>query len=161
MTHRSNQQYLKEHEPVSFQYSRGEGTNRCGHGISQFSGRCALCDQTMQHPIHAAKEVGTLNAQKWPQFLSECSVKLKDTQDNADAAAPAAKTPAKKQVKETTAKPRRRRQQATCLPKPSPKNAARNTKRPRKQGRSMAGSGRSSFPLARPEVRRFGCCNAS
>ncbi len=51
---------------------------------------------------NAAKEAGTLNGQKWPQFLSACSAKLKVDKTDADAAAPAAKTPAKKQAKETT-----------------------------------------------------------
>lgn len=53
---------------------------------------------------NAAKEAGTLKGQKWPQFLSECSAKLKDASDDSDTAAPAAKPPAKKQVKETTTK---------------------------------------------------------
>lgn len=52
---------------------------------------------------NAAKEAGTLNGKKWPQFLSECSAKLKD-QSGTDAAAPAATTPTKKPAKETTTK---------------------------------------------------------
>ncbi len=56
---------------------------------------------------NAAKEAGTLNGQKWPQFLSECSAKLKDAQEGTEAAAPGAKTPAKKQAKETTTKPKK------------------------------------------------------
>ena len=50
---------------------------------------------------NAAKEAGTLNGKKWPQFLSECSAKLKD-QTDTDAAAPAA-TPTKKPAKDATA----------------------------------------------------------
>jgi hypothetical protein len=50
---------------------------------------------------NAAKEAGTLNGQKWPQFLSECSAKLK-AQTGTDAAAPAATTPTKKATKDTT-----------------------------------------------------------
>ncbi|CAN7721847.1 hypothetical protein LJR231_006132 [Phyllobacterium sp. LjRoot231] len=53
---------------------------------------------------NAAKEAGTLNGQKWPQFLSECSAKLK-TDDGAAAAAPAATPPAKKTAKDTAKKP--------------------------------------------------------
>lgn len=53
---------------------------------------------------NAAKEAGTLNGQKWQQFLSECSARLKARQDDTDAAAPPAKTPAKKQAKQTTTK---------------------------------------------------------
>jgi hypothetical protein len=49
---------------------------------------------------NAAKEAGTLNGQKWPQFLSDCSAKLKDA-GATDAAAPAATTPTKKATKDT------------------------------------------------------------
>lgn len=49
----------------------------------------------------AAKAAGTLKGQKWPDFLSDCSAKLKD---DDTATAPAAKTPAKKEAKETTTK---------------------------------------------------------
>lgn len=40
----------------------------------------------------AAKQAGTLNGQKWPQFLSACSDSLKS--DNSDAAVPDEPTPA-------------------------------------------------------------------
>ncbi|EJN06247.1 hypothetical protein [Phyllobacterium sp. YR531] len=53
----------------------------------------------------AAKEAGTLNGQKWPQFLSECSAKLKGD-DDAEATAPAKKA-TKKEAKETPAKPKK------------------------------------------------------
>ncbi|MBB3233571.1 antifreeze protein [Phyllobacterium endophyticum] len=60
--------------------------------------------KTCSTQYQAAKEAGTLKGQKWPDFLSACSAKLKDD-DDAEAAAPAAKTPAKKAAKETAAKP--------------------------------------------------------
>ncbi|MBA8880151.1 hypothetical protein [Phyllobacterium myrsinacearum] len=50
---------------------------------------------------NAAKDAGTLNGQKWPQFLSTCSASLKT---DAAAPAPAAAAPTAKQAKET-AKP--------------------------------------------------------
>ncbi|HTF67641.1 MAG TPA: hypothetical protein VK638_33675 [Edaphobacter sp.] len=60
--------------------------------------------KTCSTQYQAAKEAGTLSGQKWPEFLSACSAKLK-TDDGAAAAAPAEKTPAKKAAKETATKP--------------------------------------------------------
>ena len=60
--------------------------------------------KTCSTQYQAAKEAGTLGGQKWPEFLSACSAKLK-TDDGAAAAAPAEKTPAKKAAKETATKP--------------------------------------------------------
>jgi hypothetical protein len=56
--------------------------------------------KTCSTQYQAAKEAGTLKGQKWPDFLSACSAKLKDDDD-----AEATKTPAKKTAKETAAKP--------------------------------------------------------
>lgn len=48
---------------------------------------------------NAAKQAGTLNGQKWPQFLSTCSASLKT---DAAAPAPAATAPAVKQAQDAT-----------------------------------------------------------
>jgi hypothetical protein len=60
--------------------------------------------KTCSTQYQAAKEAGTLKGQKWPDFLSACSAKLK-ADDDTEAAAPAAKTPAKKTAKDTATKP--------------------------------------------------------
>ncbi len=59
--------------------------------------------KTCSTQYQAAKEAGTLKGQKWPEFLSACSAKLKND-DGAAAAAPAEKAPAKKAAKETATK---------------------------------------------------------
>jgi hypothetical protein len=60
--------------------------------------------KTCSTQYQAAKEAGTLKGQKWPDFLSACSAKLK-ADDDTEAVAPAAKTPAKKTAKDTATKP--------------------------------------------------------
>ena len=69
--------------------------------------------KTCSTQYQAAKEAGTLKGQKWPDFLSACSAKLK-TDDGAAAAAPAEKTPAKKTAKETATKPAKTTQTAAA-----------------------------------------------
>ena len=78
---------------------------------------------------NAAKEAGTLNGKKWPQFLSECSAKLKD-QAGADTAAPAATTPTKKPAKDATTKDtttKQTKQTKETAAKPAKTEAAAST----------------------------------
>jgi hypothetical protein len=69
--------------------------------------------KTCSTQYQAAKEAGTLKGQKWPDFLSACSAKLK-ADDDTEAAAPADKTPAKKAAKDTATKPAKTTQTATA-----------------------------------------------
>lgn len=97
--------YRKEHRTMNqFRFNILAATVIAGAGMAFVTLSAAAQSVTQQcsTQYNAAKEAGTLNGQKWPQFLSECSAKLKEDKPDADAAAPAAKTPAKRQAKETT-----------------------------------------------------------
>ncbi len=101
-----------------FRFNILAATVIAGAGMAFFTLPAAAQSVTKQcsTQYNAAKEAGTLNGQKWPQFLSECSAKLKEDQPDADAAAPAAKTPAKKQAKETTTTKAKKTETAAAAP---------------------------------------------
>lgn len=105
--------YRKEHTTMNqFRFNTLAATVIAGAGLA-FLTLPALAASTAAQSVtkecstqyNAAKEAGTLNGQKWPQFLSACSAKLKEGQTDTNAAAPAATAPAKKQAKDTAAKP--------------------------------------------------------
>ena len=104
---RNAKHYRKEHRTMNqFRFNILAATVIAGAGMAFLTLPAAAQSVTKRcsTQYNAAKEAGTLNGQKWPQFLSECSARLKEDKPDTDAAAPAAKTPVKKQAKETTTK---------------------------------------------------------